>query len=257
MKLNDKPVKIDIESPFGSPIKNDSNPDPAPAAIAAVVESERKGGRGIHFGADRYPKKPHGGIDVPFVKGTKLQAPVRPGKEIFLIGIADSGDLGNALTFFVPDPEKPFFVLFAHLSADTFNLLKEKKISLGSRLVPKEGKDNALLITGESGSAKNHPHAHVTVALAFSNTLDRGYIHTADQFMSLYRSGKLTEFLRGKDFPSLAPLPKGSNAIGRVNPLDYLFYGSHEGPLVLSTLPIRAKEPEKKDKKPELLAIRP
>src|SRR4030095_3908435 len=71
-----------------------------------------------YFGAKRGENYRHQGIDLFVGKNTPVQVPAR---EAILIGVtrhkgSDAGKtMGNALVFFVPDPQRTYFLAFLHL----------------------------------------------------------------------------------------------------------------------------------------------
>src|SRR4030095_13918422 len=152
-----------------------------------------------YFGAKRGDNDRHQGIDLFVDKNTPVQVPAR---EAILIGVtkhkSDAGKtMGNALVFFVPDPQRPYFLAFLHLSPRTFKALSEADI--GTELTRHEGESRVVAYTGDSATERAGAHLHVT---AVSTFVYGGKVYTAEDFMSKYREGTLGDFLDGKNFRS-------------------------------------------------------
>lgn len=198
-----------------------------------------------HFGGSR--TYPHNGIDLFVNVNTPIQVPAHPDKSVFLIGVTrhDSPagrSMGNALVFFVPDAEKPYFLAFLHLSDKTFKKLNE--MDVGRELLSESGKDNVVAYSGRTAAGKG-PHLHVTALTSFAFG---GKTYTAEDFMKLHSEGKLRAELNKRNFFAVVSPHRTKNPksmVGYLDPEELI----RQGRLRVSSLPakkIAAREEPRK-----------
>ncbi|HLC68352.1 MAG TPA: M23 family metallopeptidase [Candidatus Bilamarchaeaceae archaeon] len=191
--LGEGPVHAEPAHPtFSAPERHRT--DPFKHAIRQVIE--RTGTR--YFGASRnHGSKRHAGVDLVVRIGTPV---LLPAPTVVLIGVCKKDShagqsIGNGVVFFVPDPEKPYFMLFAHLSGATLGLLNERHIGREIRAEP--GKPLPIVAISGNTQAGKTPHLHVTTNRAFQFD---GEVHTAEEFLRMYNEGTLSDFLNGRNF---------------------------------------------------------
>jgi hypothetical protein len=203
--------------------------DPFDEAFATVNSGTR------YFGAKRDNGDRHQGIDLFVDKNTPVQVPA---DGAILIGVtrhkgSEAGKtMGNALVFFVPDPERPYFLAFLHLSPRTFRLLKESDI--GTEFALRAGEGRIVAYTGDSATERAGAHLHVTAATTF---MYGGTTYTAEDFLKRYQERTLGDFLKGRNFHSIVPpeaLTNKGSMKDYLNPMDLV----RDGRLRISSLPI-------------------
>jgi hypothetical protein len=153
--------------------------DPFEDAIQAVHLGTRFFGA---TGANR--PSAHNGMDLFVPIGTPLQMPA---ERMVLIGVTRHGSkpgesMGNALLFFVPDKQQPYFLALLHLDRRTFKVLNEKH--LGTELLSEPGVSRVVAYTGNS-PAVAYPHLHVTASTRFQIG---GNLWSARDFMEIYEA---------------------------------------------------------------------
>ncbi len=186
-----------------------------------------------YFGAPRGERR-HPGMDLFVSKNTPVQPPA---DRAVLIGVtrhrkSEAGKtMGNALVFFVPDAEQPYFLAFLHLSPRTFRVLRERDI--GTEIHGETG-GRVVAYTGDSATERAGAHLHVTAMTTFQFG---GTVYTAREFMEKYREGTLADFLGRRNFTSITPpgaLRSRRSLAGYVDPME-LVRGGH---LRISSLPV-------------------
>lgn len=240
-----------------------------------LLETSHRTGATRHFGAVRAITR-HGGIDLEVAVNTPVQIPY---DKVVLIGICterneEAGDtIGNGLIFFVPDKKQPYFLLLAHLSPRTFELLSKDEfqklrdtsligksdikkdragkgyLSIGAEIVREP--DGVIAYTGKS-AVKKGPHLHISTVTEFRLG---GQLYTANRFMDLYKNGILGDFLRGKNFYAIKPPNRERHPMsleGYINPTELV----KEGRLRISSLPLPTAEVAKTGKQKPVYVMR-
>jgi hypothetical protein len=193
--------------------------DPFERALTRVDEGTNR------FGARR-DGIPHPGMDLFVPKNTPVALPAEGAVLIGVTHHARTGagrTMGNALIFFVPDPDQPYFLALLHLSAKTFSVLKERDI--GAVLGPDSGRQGIVAYSGNTAAGKSGAHLHVTATTTF---MYGGNVYTAADFLRRHQEGTLGEFMERRNFRSImtpARVRNERSLEGYLNPLDLIQSG--------------------------------
>ena len=182
--------------------------------IRLAAERYAKHGRlseRIFFGAPRGGKSRHDGIDLFTDSGT----PIFPPTDAVVMGVCKNTNdrnnplynIGDGITLFVPDGDKPFFLALQHIHRLTHQYMKRYGILIGSEVF--RDSEIPLFYSGATKAGRN-AHTHMT---ATTEMYVGGKQYTATAFKEQYEQDKegFLKFVKAHNFPSIIPASRRTN----------------------------------------------